>query len=75
VFALTCYFRQLQEIFRKAGIEVTKENRKEIDKVIRGIVGVEYGGCPAVWIEVKKRIAEDEEDFVSQLKTAWKKNA
>jgi len=68
---VTCYFRHLQEIFEKAGIEVTKENKREIDRVIHSIVGVEYKNCPAAWREVKKRIAEDEEKFVSTLKKAW----
>jgi ribosomal protein L17 len=67
---VTCYFRHLQEVFRKAGIEVTKENRQEIDKTIHNIVGVAYKNCPAAWREVKKRIAEDEEGFVSMLKEA-----
>lgn len=31
-YAMTCYFRYLQEISKKAGIEVTKENRQELDK-------------------------------------------
>lgn len=68
---MTCYFRHLQEVFQKAGIEVTKENKREIDRVIHGIVGVEYKNCPAAWREVKKRLAEDKEGFVSQLKEAW----
>ncbi len=68
---MTCYFRHLQEVFHKAGIEVTKENKREIDRVIHGIVGVEYKNCPAAWREVKKRLAEDKEGFVSQLKEAW----
>jgi molecular chaperone GrpE (heat shock protein) len=67
---LTCYFRHLKQVFRKAGIEVTSENRQEIDRVIHGIVGVEYKNCPTAWKEVKKRIAEDKEDFVSELKEA-----
>ena len=69
----TCYFKHLQDVFKKAGIEVTKENKREIDRVIHGIVGVEYKNCSATWKEVKKRIAEDEEDFVSGLKVAWTK--
>jgi len=36
-------------------------------------VGVDYKNCPAAWKEVKKRIAEDEADFVSKLKNAWNK--
>jgi predicted Fe-Mo cluster-binding NifX family protein len=70
---VTCYFRQLKEIFQKAGIEVTKENRRKIDEVIRSILGVKSGNCPDVWKEVKKRITEDEADFVSKLQTTWKK--
>ena len=70
---MTCYFRHLQDVFKKAGIEVTKENKREIDRVIYGIVGVEYKNCSATWKEVNKRIAEDEEGFVSGLKEAWTK--
>jgi len=64
---MTCYFRHLKEIFKKAGIQVTSENKREIDKVIHHIVGVKYKDCPAAWREVKKRLAEDEEAFVSKL--------
>jgi hypothetical protein len=67
---MTCYFRHIQYLFEKAGIEVTKENRREIDKIIHNIVGVEYKNCPATWREVKQRIAEDENTFVSELKQA-----
>jgi type IV secretory pathway VirB4 component len=67
---MTCYFRHIQHIFKKAGIEVSTENKREIDRVIHGIVGVEYKNCPATWREVKKRIAEDEEGLVSELKEA-----
>lgn len=70
---MTCYFRHIQKIFKKAGIEATSENKREIDRVIHSIVGVEYKNCPAAWREVKKRIAEDEEGFVSELKEALTK--
>jgi hypothetical protein len=65
---MTCYFRHIQHIFKKAGIEVTKENKGEIDRAIHDLVGVGYKNCPATWKEVKKRIAEDEEGFISELK-------
>ena len=68
---MTCYFRHLKEVFKKAGIEVTSENKHEVDRVIRNIVSVKYKDCPATWREVKKRLAEDEAEFVSMLKTAW----
>jgi hypothetical protein len=74
LFAMTCYFSHIQHVFKKAGIEVTRENKREIDEVIHNIVGVEYKNCPATWREVKKRIAEDEEGFVSKLKEALTKN-
>jgi ATP-dependent Zn protease len=71
VVDLTCYFRHIQDIFSKAGIKVTSENKREIDRVIHGIVGVEYKNCSAVWREVKKKIAENENGFISELRKAW----
>jgi hypothetical protein len=71
---MTCYFRHLKPIFEKTGITITKENKKDIDKIIHSIVGVEYKNCPATWKEVKKRIAEDEESFVNTLKSKLTKN-
>ena len=70
---MTCYLRHLQEIFNKAGIEVTKDNKRELDKMIHEIVSTKYKNCPATWREVKKRIAEDEAGFASDLKAAWKR--
>lgn len=68
---MTCYFRHLAQVFEKAGIEVTSQNRQEIDKIIHDIVGVKYKNCPAAWRQVKIRVLEDEADFVSMLKDAW----
>jgi hypothetical protein len=66
---MTCYFRHLNDVFDKAGVTVTKENKKDIDRAIHNIVGVEYKNCPAAWKEVKKRMAEDEERFVNMLRS------
>jgi len=74
-FVITCYFRHLKQVFEKAGIEVTSENKREIDRVVHGIVDVEYKNCPAAWKKVKKRLAEDEEGFVSKLKEALAKHS
>lgn len=68
---MTCYFRHLQEIFERADVEVTSQNKRDIDRIIHGIVGVEYKNCSAAWREVKKRLAEDEDGFVSKLKEEW----
>jgi len=70
---MTCYFRHLREVFAKAGVDVTSENKKEVDRVIHSMVGVDYKNCPAAWREVKKRIAEDEEGFVAELRESWSK--
>ena len=70
---MTCYFRHLQQIFKKAGIEAASVNKREIDRVIHDVVGVRYKNCPATWREVKKKIAEDEEGFASKLKEALTK--
>jgi hypothetical protein len=65
---MTCYFRHLKIIFEKAGVTITKENRQDVSRAIHSTVGVEYKNCSATWKEVKKRIAEDEENFVKTLK-------
>jgi hypothetical protein len=71
---VTCYFRHLLQVFEKAGIVVTSRNKHELDMVIHGLMRVPYKDCPAVWREVKKRLAEDEASFVSMLKNAWEKH-
>lgn len=69
---MTCYFRHLTVVFEKAGIEVTRENRKELGRIMQDIVG--EADCPAVWKQIKKRLSEDQEGFIAQLKTAWQKS-
>ena len=69
---MTCYFRHLKEFFKKAEIEVTTNNKREIDRVIHSIIGIEYKNCSAVWKEVKKKIKGDEVSFISELKSELK---
>ena len=71
---MTCYFNHLNEIFEKAGVAITKENKQDIDRTIHSIVGVEYKNCSATWKEVKKQIAENKENFVNMLKSELTKN-
>ncbi|MBM4400924.1 MAG: hypothetical protein FJ045_03130 [Crenarchaeota archaeon] len=68
---MTCYFRHLKEVFKKAGIEATPQNRIEIDRIIHDIVGVEHKNCPAAWRQIKIRLAQDEAGFVSKLREEW----
>jgi hypothetical protein len=66
---MTCYFRHLKVIFEKSGLTVTKENKKDVDRIIQRIVGVDYKNCSATWKAIKKRITEDEDTFTKKLKT------
>jgi molecular chaperone GrpE (heat shock protein) len=69
--AMTCYFRHLQNVFEEAGIKVTKENKKQIDRAIHKIVNTKYKNCPLPWRRVKERIQKDEVEkktFINELK-------
>jgi hypothetical protein len=68
---MTCYFRHLGVVFVKAGITVTAENKKQLDKVIHDLVHVDYKSCPDAWRAVKARLVEDEAGFIAELKQAW----
>lgn len=67
---MTCYFRHLKHIFDKVGVKITKANKRTIDKVIHGMVDVEYKNCSTTWREVKKKLAEDEKTFIIRLQEA-----
>ena len=67
---MTCYFRHLKDVFDKAGIEVTKENKRDLDRAIHAHMGVEYKDCPSTWRAVKISLAEDEKAFLSVLREA-----
>jgi hypothetical protein len=67
---MTCYFRHLKEHFDKAGLEITKANRKKVDQIIHEIVGIKYKNCSETWRAVKERLAEDETAFINELKQA-----
>jgi hypothetical protein len=57
----------MKGIFTEIGVEPTPENKKEIDKAIHKLLGVEYKNCSASWKEIKKRLAEDESGFMESL--------
>jgi hypothetical protein len=72
---MSCYFRHLKDILAEAGVEVTPGNRKEIDRAIHKIVGVEYKDCPVAWRALKQQIMSDEQkrrDFVKKLREAMR---
>jgi hypothetical protein len=68
---MSCYFRHMKEVFEEAGVEITKENKKEIDRILHGLVGVEYKNCSPTWKAVKEQIKGDDKArnrFVKGLK-------
>ena len=65
---MTCYFRHIKWIFEEIGVEVSTENKKNLNRKIHDLVGVEYKNCSATWKEVKKKLADDEVGFVVDLK-------
>lgn len=67
---MTCYFRHMKETFAELGVEVTPENKQEIDRAIHKLVGVNYRNCPETWKEIKKRRAADEAGFMKALDCA-----
>ena len=70
---MSCYFRHLKDILDEAGIEVTANNKKQIDQAIHNIVGITYKDCPATWKKLKREIIGDEQkrrDFVEKLQHA-----
>ena len=68
---MTCYFRHLAQVFEKAGIQITPQNRQEIDRILHDMVGVDFKNCPDAWRQIKKSVLEDEAGFVSTLKEKW----
>ena len=38
---MTCYFRHMKGIFAEIGVDVTPENKKDVDKELHKLLGVE----------------------------------
>ena len=66
--SMTCYFRHMKEIFNEIDVDPTKENKKDIDRKIHSILGVEYKNCSSTWRLVKASLAENREGFIQQLR-------
>jgi molecular chaperone GrpE (heat shock protein) len=72
---MSCYLRHMKDVLNEAGIEVTKQNKKDIDRIIHKIVGVEYKNCSPAWKAVKEEIKNDENkkrSFIKKLKSELK---
>jgi hypothetical protein len=70
---MSCYFRHLAEIFKEAGIEVTAENRRELDLAVHAAVGLSEKHCPTAWKRIKQEFLANEKKrrvLVRELKKA-----
>lgn len=69
--SMSCYFRHIKDVFADAGVEVTPQNKKEVDRAVHAVVGVEYKDCPAAWRAVKEALAAEggRDRFVDSLKS------
>jgi hypothetical protein len=69
---MTCYFKnsRMQELFQEIGVEVTKENRKDIDEILHEMLSVDYPNCAATWKLVRSRLKEDGTGFKSRVQEA-----
>ena len=70
---MSCYLHNLKDILNEAGVEITADNKKQIDRAIHEIVNTTYKDCPGTWKEVKKKLASSEAEkrvFVKKLKAA-----
>ena len=68
---MSCYFRHMKDVLEEASIEVTKDNKREVDKVIHGLVDVEYKNCSPAWKAIKERLNKDQtirNEFIAKLK-------
>jgi len=57
---MSCYFRQLKDVFDAAGIVLTKENRQAVDAAVHELLGVAEKHCPTAWRAFKERVGTDE---------------
>ncbi len=75
---MSCYLRHMKELLAEAGIEVTADNRKEIDRAFHELTGVKYKDCPATWRKLKLELAADaagRRRLVQRLKKAIRDQA
>jgi hypothetical protein len=70
---MTCFVNHLNKkgYFEGLGIEVTKDNAKEIELEIARLVGREGEHCPAIWSEMKALL--DDPDKKAALEKRLKK--
>jgi hypothetical protein len=68
-------WKWFNSILKEAGIDVTEENRAQIDKVIHDFVGekTRYEHCSSDWSKMGKKIRADENEkkkLIAKLKAS-----
>jgi hypothetical protein len=61
----------MKDIFEETGIEVTPGNKKNLDRIIHGIMDVDYKNCSPTWKAIKEQILGDQKakkQFIRKLK-------
>ena len=71
---MSCYFRHMKDIIEEAGIQVTQENKKDLDRILHQLVGVEYKSCSPTWkgIKVLRADQASRRKLVADLRARWK---
>jgi hypothetical protein len=64
---MTCYFRHMERVFKKAGLQIDVDNRKRVDLILHEMAGVNYKDCVRTWKAIKE-LLKDEEAFVQRLR-------
>ena len=51
----------MTSVLEEAGVDITKENKKDIDKTLHKLAGIEYKNCSSTWKALKKMLQNEEE--------------
>jgi len=57
----------MEDIFSQAGINITKDNKKDIDRAIHKIVEIDYKNCSDAWKKIKEIIKGNDETKKAEL--------
>jgi hypothetical protein len=72
---MSCYLRHMKDVLEEAGVEITDRNKKDIDRIIHGMMDVEYKDCSPTWKKVREHITQDpqaRERFILGLRKAMR---
>ncbi len=75
VMQMVRYFSnsRMIELFEELGVELTKENKKEINMILHEMLSVDYKNDPATWKMIRQKLKYDSDGFKKRLKVALSK--